>query len=61
MIDYVSFLGIAAYLALTSTGFPRTLRMRVPLLVGALAFNRARRSFPEPSFISHCQIVSCAR
>jgi hypothetical protein len=39
MIDYVSFLGIAAFLALTSTGSPHALRMRGPLMVGALAFS----------------------
>lgn len=39
MADYVSFLGIAAYLALTPTGSPNALRMRVPLLVGCLAFS----------------------
>lgn len=39
MIDYVYFLGLAAYLALTPTASPRALRMRVPVLCGALAFS----------------------
>ena len=38
MTDYVFFPGIAAYLALTSIGKPSTLRLRVPLLAGGLAF-----------------------
>ena len=38
MTDYVFFPGIAAYLALTSIGTPRALRLRVPLLSGGLAF-----------------------
>lgn len=39
MTDYVFFPGIAAYLALTSLGTPRALRLRVPVLGGALAFS----------------------
>ena len=38
MTDYVFFLGIAAYLALTSIGTPGCLRLRTPLLAGGLAF-----------------------
>lgn len=38
MTDYVFFPGIAAYLALTSIGTPRVLRLRTPLLAGGLAF-----------------------
>lgn len=41
MVDYVFFLGLAAYLALTSAGSPRALRLRVPLLSGSLAFSLA--------------------
>lgn len=38
MTDYVFFPGIAAYLALTSIGSTRALRLRVPILSGGLAF-----------------------
>ncbi|WP_428492950.1 hypothetical protein [Rhodopila sp.] len=39
MTDYVFFLGIVAYLAQTSIGTQNSLRMRVPLLSGSLAFS----------------------
>ena len=39
MTDYVFFLGLAAYLALTSIGTAGAHRLRVPLLSGALAFS----------------------
>ncbi len=39
MVDYVYFLGLAAYLALTSAGSARALRLRVPVLCCALAFS----------------------
>ena len=39
MTDYVFFVGIAAYLALTSIDTPSGLRLRVPLLSGSLAFS----------------------
>ena len=39
MTDYVFFPGIAAYLALTSIGRPEALRLRVPIITGALAFS----------------------
>ena len=39
MTDYVFFPGIAAYLALTSIGTPGSLRLRLPLLSGSLAFS----------------------
>ena len=38
MTDYVFFPGIAAYLALTSLGTSRALRLRMPILSGSLAF-----------------------
>ncbi len=41
MTDYVFFLGVAAYLAATSVGSPRILRMRVPVLCASLAFSLA--------------------
>ncbi len=39
MTDYVFFPAIAAYLALTSVGTQRALKLRVPLLSGGLAFS----------------------
>ena len=39
MTNYVFFPGIAAYLVLTSIGSPGSLRLRVPLLAGGLAFD----------------------
>ncbi len=39
MADYVFFPGIAAYLALTTAGTPRALRLRVPALAGSLGFS----------------------
>ncbi len=38
MTDYVFFLGLAAYLAITSIGGPSALRLRVPIVSGGLAF-----------------------
>ena len=39
MTDYVFFPGIAAYFALTAVAKPEWLRLRVPVLSGALAFS----------------------
>ena len=41
MTDYVFFLGLAAYLALTTVALPRALRMRVPVLCASLGFSLA--------------------
>jgi hypothetical protein len=39
LIDYVYFIGIASYLALTSLQSPRALAMRMPLIVGCLVLS----------------------
>ena len=39
MLDYVYFLGLAVYLALTSFSSERLLRARVPVMIGCLAFS----------------------
>jgi hypothetical protein len=41
MTDYMFFPGLAAYLALTSVGSPRTLRLRIPVLCASLGFSLA--------------------
>lgn len=47
MLDYVYFLGLAAYLAFTSLPSQRLLQLRIPIMTGCLAFSLMRTAIEK--------------